>query len=340
MDNIENRDGKWSFAFTGNRGAIWHRKGQELPDGASIEQWIDAAGLDFRVIKTAALAALPSGELRETPFKFLVREDTKTVFAPCTDQYQVDGVQPRDVAEWFDHYVAVDDRFAIDAAGVLGGGERVWMTARFNGDMDVAGDSHVARLLMSTSFDGSMATINQATMTRVVCQNTMRVAHGDKRAVIKTTHRSTFDGRRVARELAQIASTFDAYKKMGDALAQVSMSRDEVVRFLADVVEIPAGAKRGDTKVASTRKWNMFDDLTAAFHRTQRERNTAQGDAFTALNAVTRYVDHERSVRNADDQDIGRFDSATFGSGDALKGKALSMLIDFSDKREKVLVRA
>ena len=44
--------------------------------------------------------------------------------------------------------------------------------------------------------------------------------------------------------------------------------------------------------------------------------------AFTALNAVTRYVDHEKTVHGGD-----RMSSATFGAGDRFKGQALGLLM-------------
>ena len=45
---------------------------------------------------------------------------------------------------------------------------------------------------------------------------------------------------------------------------------------------------------------------------------------------MTRYVDHDRSTRRGsgiDTEDEARFASANFGSGDALKGKALAFLM-------------
>jgi phage/plasmid-like protein (TIGR03299 family) len=229
---------------------------------------------------------------------------------------------------------------------VLDNGGRLWATAVFEDDKTIAGDRHKAHLLMSTSFDSTQATRNEASFIRVVCNNTLRAAHMGNKAVVKTRHSTRFNGAQVARDLADVLQAFDAYKVMGDALACAAMSRDDVVRFFGDVLEIPAGAKRGDKDAASTRKWNQLDDLQRAFGVTQRERNTEQADAWTALQAVTRYVDHDRSTRGSDGTADGlaaaRFDSGTFGSGDALKGKALNLLlplIDFTD-REKVLVRA
>ena len=70
---------------------------------------------------------------------------------------------------------------------------------------------------------------------------------------------------------------------------------------------------------------------------------TKQRALETALQAVTRYVDHDRTVRNAPNDVVGRFDSGTFGSGDAMKGKAINLLfplIDASLFRDKVLIPA
>ena len=49
------------------------------------------------------------------------------------------------------------------------------------------------------------------------------------------------------------------------------------------------------------------------------ELSSANGTAWGLLNAVTQYVDHERRARSTDH----RLDSAWFGQGAAIKGKAL-----------------
>jgi phage/plasmid-like protein (TIGR03299 family) len=349
--NLEMKSGRYSFAFTGERSNIWHRLGQELPADATIAEWESAAGFDFRVAKVPALAALtgpqfdhiaPDQRFAETDMRFIVREDSGAVLGFASDGYQI--VQPRDVAEWFDRYIMVDDRFHLDAAGVLGDGEKLWMTARFNGDLNVAGDRHVPRLLMSTSFDSSQPTRNEATLTRVVCANTLRAAHMNAKACIKTTHRSRFEGAQVARELAQIAQSFVQFKAMGDAMAQQELSRVQVQSFFATLLDIPPDAKPADI---SGRKRNIAVELVDAYNVTKRERNTSRDDVWSALQAVTRYVDHDRSVRGTDGTTDGliaaRFDAGTFGSGDDMKGKALNMLLPLVDPslfRDKVLIPA
>jgi phage/plasmid-like protein (TIGR03299 family) len=345
--NIEMKNGRYSFAFTGERDQIWHRLGTELDAGASRDEWINAAGFAYHVEKVPAIASLnspafdhiaPEKRFVETDKRFLARQDNGHILGLAGDGYQV--VQPVDVWEWFANYITIDERFHIDAAGVLGNGERLWMTARFNSSMDVAGDRHIPRLLMSTSFDASQATRNEATMTRVVCQNTLRAAHMSAKALVKTRHNTRFDGRHVAKELGQIAASFAEYKAMGDAMAQQELTRNDVQSFFATLLDIPADAKPADI---SGRKRNIAADLVGAYNRTKHERNTTRDDVWSALQAVTRYVDHDRTVRNADNETVGRFDSGTFGSGDQMKGKAMELLLPLVDKslfRDRVLIPA
>ena len=345
--DIENKNGVYSFAFTGERSEIWHRLGQELDASATRDEWLRAAGLTYRVEKVPAIASLngdafnhlaPENRFVETDKKFLARQDNGHVLGIAGDGYQV--VQPVDVWDWFENYITVDDRFHIDAAGVLGSGERLWITARFNGSLEVAGDRHLARLLMSTSFDASQATRNEATMTRVVCRNTLRAAHMSAKAMVKTRHNTRFNGAQVARELGQIAQSFAEFKAMGDAMAASAMTGQQVQSFFATLLGVAPDAKAADI---STRTKNIASDLAASYRRTQHERNTQRDDVWTALQSVTRYVDHDRTVRNAPNETVGRFDSGTFGSGDAMKGKAMELLfplIDASLFRDKVLIPA
>ena len=343
--NLEMVNGVYSFAFTGERDQIWHRLGQEVDADASRDDWLAAAGMTYHVEKVPAIASLNSAafnhlapELRfvETDKRFLARQDNGHILGIAGEGYQV--VQPADVWDWFANYITVDERFHIDAAGVLGSGERLWMTARFNGSLDVAGDRHIPRLLMSTSFDASQATRNEATMTRVVCQNTLRIAHSSAKALIKTRHNTRFDGKAVHRELAQIATSFVEFKAMGDAMAQSAMTGQQVQSFFATLLGVAPDAKASDI---STRTKNIASDLASSYRRTQHERNTSRDDVWTALQAVTRYVDHDRTVRNAPNEVVGRFDSGTFGSGDAMKGKAMELLFPLIDPtlfRDKVLL--
>ena len=265
--NLNMKDGRASIAFRGSRSDVWHQLGQEAQEGWTVDQWASNAGLAWTAEKSEAYASLlsPSGDrmVRADGWRFITRSDNGHVLGCVSDRYQ--PVQPRDVLDWFQKYISVDDRFQLDVAGALKEGEIIWATATYNSEMDVAGDKHTARLLMTTTFDGTGSTINRATMTRVVCNNTLDCALADKqKSLVRTRHRTKFNPDRVAAELATIAQGFEAYKAMGDAMAGVAMTNEQLSRYFKAVLDIPFDAKAEDV---STRKKNQFADLAQRVRR-------------------------------------------------------------------------
>ena len=340
--NIQNRNGIDCFAFTGPRKAIWHKLGNSADAanvaGMSWEEakawWRTNSGHEFEIVKAPALAAFNGDEFahfdddrkfQDTEYYFLARRDDGHIFAAVKGGYQI--VQPSQIDDFGDEYVGFDDRFVKDAAGALGDGERIWTTWRFCSDATVAGDRIEQRLLGSTSYDATMASRFEATTIRVVCNNTLRAAWADAEAVIKVTHRSKLNADRVREQLAKVVASFDKFKAMGDAMASVTLSQQECATFIRNLLDIPLDAPSKDIK---TRMKNIVSDLERDINITLRERNTRDVDAWCLLNGVTRYVDHDRSVRTdggARDEVAARFDAATFGAGDAMKGKAIQLLM-------------
>lgn len=335
--NIDQSNGRDNIAFLGSRNDVWHRLGQEMQAGMSIDQWAEAAGLNWEAIKVPAMADLTGSQFNrgmvDSGLYFNARSDTGAIISGALSDRHI-NVQPRDVLAWFDRYISVDPRFTLDVAGSLNGGSMIWATATFNGEMTVAGEKHVARLLMSTTFDASGATVNQGTMTRVVCNNTLNVALADKRAMVRTRHSTAFKPETVAKELAAIAQGFEKYKAMGDALAQNEMTREETAKFFKQLLDIPFDAKGEDV---STRKMNQFRELSSAYSLSVAE-GADRDTGWAALQAITRYVDHTRSTRGGTNgEDEARFASAQFGSGANMKAEAMGILMPRIKDRVPVL---
>jgi phage/plasmid-like protein (TIGR03299 family) len=331
MHNIDMTNGQANIAYLGSRKDVWHRLGQEMQPGMDIPAWAKAAGLDWRALMVTAIAALtgdqfdhldPSTRMRVVDGRrHVVRSDNGQPLGYVSDSYE--PVQPVEVLEWFQQYIGVDERFALDCAGSLKKGEIIWATATYKDRLSIVGEEHVARLLMTTTFDGSGATINKATMTRVVCNNTLDAALSDKSATIRTRHNTRFNPKRVADELATIAAGFGHYKAMAEAMVAVHQSDAQVSDFFKAMLDILFDAKREDI---SGRKSNQFQELTTAYRQTVNE-GTQRGTAWTALNAITRWVDHDRSTRGGASQQEAQVLSANFGSGAQLKAKAVGLLL-------------
>jgi phage/plasmid-like protein (TIGR03299 family) len=320
--NLDYSNGRVNFAFTGDRADIWHHEGNQMQAGQSINDWIETAGLAFKAIRTPAFTQLPDGSMKAIPdWTYLTRSDTLTQLGyVSTAGYK--EVQPDEPVHCLAQYTGIDDRFQLETAGSLNGGKRVWAAATFQDGFVAGGAEHKARLLCTTSFDGTSATWFKCIVTKVVCQNTLEGALAEKSAAFRVFHSVKFDRVAAGKQLAKIAAGFAKYRVMADAMALVHFSETETDILFKKLLEIPQEAASEDI---STRKLNQFRALADAYKATVDE-GTETGTVWTALNAVTRYVDHNRASRGGDSASSARFDSSLFGSGAAMKADAWNLL--------------
>ncbi len=329
--NIDMTNGRANIAFLGSRNNVWHKLGQEMVPGMTMEQWEAAAGLNWSAVKVPAMAdcSAHGGDMRPVADRsFIVRSDN---FAPLgyvsgedeSKGYQI--VQPRAALSWFAEYIAVDSRFELDTAMSLKGGSLIVATAKFDdgSGMKILGEDHKARLLMSTTFDGSGATRNFFSLVRAICNNTFDAAIADSKAMVTTRHSTKFNAEKVARELANMAASVGAYKAMAEAMASHHLADTDIAAFFRACLDIPMQATRDDI---STKKANQFEALGISYAKTLAE-GTDKGTAWAAFNAVTRYADHDKTTRNGASPEEARFLSSQFGSGKALKAKAFGLLL-------------
>ena len=327
--NIDTSNGRQNIAYLGSRKDVWHHLGNEMKPGMSVADWRVQSGLGWEAVMLPAYTEIPGkGMIKVEDQYHIARGDTWHILSPRTASGVYKPHQPEELFSFAEQYISVDPRFELDTAMSLRQGEIIAISAKFNGGMVVAGDNHVARLLMTTTFDFSGATICKAHVERVVCNNTLNIALGqDRSAGIKTRHNTRFDKSKIGRELAQIVKGFAAYKTMGDAMATKHLADAEISKLFKSVLDIPFEAKAEDV---STRKMNQLSDLSRCYSQTVRENDAHKGTAWAALNAVTRYVDHDRSTRGGDAGEA-RFVSAQFGTGAALKEKAVMVLNEMCD---------
>ncbi len=329
----------WSFAFSPVEGPGWHTKGRSVADDASPQEWRTAAGHLFTVSKRPVLYARTDGEVISMPDRFVMaRDDNQHAMGVVSDQYVI--AQPSEVDDICDQFAGLaDGQLCRSSAFTLRQGDMICSTYAYRGDgVTIGGDKHKAFLMASTTFDGSGATHFWVSLIRAVCQNTIRAGLATaKGARVSIRHTTKISPERVREQLAELAQSVDQFKQLGDALSQHSMSNAQISAFFKAALDIPAEAtmnEKGEVVGTTSRKFNQFVDLTKAFAISKHERNGAT-DAFTALQAITRYTDHTRSVKvnGSGDETIARFDSSQFGSGDALKTKAWNLLVPTLQER-------
>jgi phage/plasmid-like protein (TIGR03299 family) len=157
----------------------WHGLGQKLDGPATSVEAIQAAHLDWDVIKVP-LFTKQRGRYRDIPNRFgVVRADKSSkgdtaVLGIVGASYK--PFQNRQAFAWFDGIVG-EGKAIYHTAGALGEGERVWILAKLPGEIRVLGDDVVNKfLLLSNSHDGESSIQVKFTPIRVVCNNTLTMA--------------------------------------------------------------------------------------------------------------------------------------------------------------------
>jgi len=320
---IDMSNGRSNMAYAGE--TPWHGLGSQLSHGASIDQWRVEAGLNWDAKRavvsfvdpdTQHLCALYQGES-----EILYRSDTHQQLGIVSPRYQV--VQPGDVLEFFRDIVGTGG-LELETAGSLDDGRKVWAMARTGDTMSIKGQDRVeGYLLLSTSFDGSMATKAQFTSVRVVCNNTLSIATASSKGAVVVPHSSSFDARGAKVELGLIHGAWDNFADQAGALADRKLTNGEAMNLLLSIMEPSVADKlvKGETAELSTKRRNQITSVFDLFQGRGMGAGlvSSAGTAWGMVNAITQYIDHDagHNVNN-------RFRSGQFGPGAAMKQLAFT----------------
>jgi phage/plasmid-like protein (TIGR03299 family) len=314
---IDTTTGAAAMAYVGR--TPWHGLGAQLQPGASIEEWTAAARLGYTVLESPVLYESPaSTELQRWPMrKVLHRSDTGAPLAVVSDGYRV--VQPAEVMDFFRRLGELGG-FELETAGALSDGRRVWALARVSDGADVVdGDTVRPYLLFGTSYDGTMATVAKFTDIRVVCNNTVVRALGEGNGSVRVLHSERFDADEVRLQLGIVASSWERFLVQSRALAGVPMSGTEADEFVRALLE---PYHSGRLEIQDTRAYKRVLQLFNGAAIGADIPGVA-GTRWAMLNAVTQLVDHERGR-----SDSTRLESAWFGTGAAMKQRAVDLLAE------------
>jgi phage/plasmid-like protein (TIGR03299 family) len=298
----------------------WHGLGNQLPVNQPLEVWLQSAGMDWSIKETEVLYSVAESGLHMKPYadsKVLFRSDTLAPLSVVSNRYKV--VQPHDVLEFYRDLVSAGG-FELETAGVLKGGKKLWALARTGQETMLKGGDRVkAYLLLATSCDGTLCTTAQFTSVRVVCNNTLQLAVGDRAGAVKVPHSTKFDPAAVKQELGIGLNAWDSFMSSIRTLAERKVNKFEAMNFLVDVLgdrDIPLAEQPNQKGLQSVHALFAGNGKGSALA-------AADGTAWGLLNAVTEYVDHQRRARSQD----YRLDSAWFGQGAAIKGRALEQAL-------------
>lgn len=299
----------------------WHGLGKPLAAG-DVYNWpaaCEAAGLAWDVELAPLVAADSNAPVSHRGVR---RTSDGKMLGVVGPRYC--PLQNRDAFSWFNPFLEAREA-ALHTAGSLRGGSRVWVLAKLNRDpIEVApGDEVEKFLLLSHGHDGSLAVRVGFTPIRVVCANTLALAHGsDASKLIRLRHSKS-----LAANLANIREVVDA------ANAEFTATADQY-RLLARRDINPADLRKYVTRVL------RLDERDAPSARAARaveqiiglceagrgnDLPSIKNTYWSALNGVSEWLGYNRGRGQA-----SRIDSLWFGDSAAVNKFALQTALDMA----------
>lgn len=314
---IDTSNNRANMAYVGE--APWHHLGSRLEPGSSIDVWLREAGLTWRA-RLSPVIFFPGEEQSPVTIpdrKVVYRNDTKAPLGIVSSRYKL--VQPNEVLEFFRDFVEAGD-LALETAGSLAGGRRIWALAKLDKSFRLRGQDEVqGYLLLATSMDGSMATQARLTSIRVVCQNTLSMTNyeGD-RPHVSVPHLSTFNPDLVKAQLGLADSAWKDFKEVAEVLSARKVTRSESKEWL--IKTFGSDPEEGLEEQENPRTLKLVYD--AVRYSPGAELRSTQDTAWGLVQGATYYLDHVRGKDPA-----RRMDASWFGTGETIKRRAMKQAL-------------
>ena len=329
--NIEIRNGVASYVENGRKERAWHNLGQVYDGQITVKEALELSHADYKVemkqvfaVTPAIQEAMESGQVSTdllldaivTGRKATMRMDLNKPLGIVSDNYGV--VQNSEAFQFIDTLCTGGngDIPVIECAGVLGHGERVFITAKFPEQiiLDNKTDDRVDMyIVFTTSHDGTGAVNCMVTPTRVVCNNTLNFALRHNAGKISLRHTSGITNRldltrKENQEFAfRTLNMYNIYKKSleesFDHLRNIKLSERQLQDLMASVILTDSNLKLyqehgiNHEDISSVGR-NQFNKVMEVIHCGVGQDIVERGTGLWAINGLTTYFQNEKNYRN------------------------------------------
>lgn len=370
--NIEIREinGKQvaSYVENGKQEVAWHGLGQVYDRPMTALEALKGCNADFDVTAQPLVALPPSimtkvdgGEsITAEEIKSLIlqgrkatmRTDLEKALGIVSDQYGI--VQNRHAFEFVDVLTSGElggDTPTIEAAGVLGQGHRIFITAKFKESIQISkADKSPIDLyvVFTTSHDGSGAVSCMITPVRVVCNNTLNLAMRNNNGRINFRHTSGVMNRlgvdvnvtdpRLVK--ANVERAMSALKLLGTYKESLEANLDRYFKKYLDdktakriLVQtlLPSECLRVFDEIGSlnsdeisTRSKNIFEKAQEALFSGVGQSDIVSGNGLWLINGITTYFQNSRKFKDEEQ----KFDSIMDGGAYKALNKASELILE------------
>jgi phage/plasmid-like protein (TIGR03299 family) len=321
----------------------WHGLGVEIPKTKrlSAHEALVAAGCDWEVgklplvISPAAKVVQGEDGDKET-FDIPQAMRGQAVTAYCTYRKTDNAIlgqhvgrlytpyQNEDAFGWYQPFLDKNE-LEFHTAGSLNDGRTVWCLAKLNRKpiVVVKGDEIEKYLLLSNAHDGTKAAKIGFTPIRVVCVNTLSMAHGSIKSKLLSVRHSP----KILENMDMIRETVNLWNEAFEATAEqyrFLAKRGVNSKTLEKYVKIVLSKKEevNEEEETSTKMENMLLKVFGAFED-PRGGALAPGTWWAAYNAITEYLSYDSPTHS----DSNRLSSLWYGPGLKMNQNALDIAI-------------
>jgi len=276
----------------------------DVSDARTIHHVLDLADLDWQV-RLRDLHFYPFDEddvVEAVPDQYAVVRGDNTALGVVGQRYT--PIQNRDAFAPLSYLEAEGFISGYEQAGMLGDGQRVFVIARLAREMRLV-DQHHARILFSTTHDGSGAFSVRAMIQRLWCANQIpRLREQGKSLGISIRHTQSAEQRisqvkhRVMEEMRWIEEYEAGYQRLLDTPADAP-TRGAFVDMLAP---IPSGPKVTDRMI---RTWERKQQDIMGCINSRANRNI-EGTMASLFQGAVEYSDYGARGNNAERILLGR----------------------------------
>lgn len=339
--NLELNSERGTHSFFSRKELAWHGLGQVIQEATSPEEALKLANLDYEVsLKPIYASFIPDGctvrgkepylEVYDKQNQFVQELKKKGALLPnnkavCRlDNYAALGivgnkytlVQNIDslnfIYDILKHNPDIKERndIVIETAGVLGIGERIFVTAKLPKGFKIGEEKDYTELyiVFTNSHDGSSSLTAMVTPVRVVCNNTLTAALGNNKSKVSFKHtKNIHNAMKEGLSLLNLSYVgFESNKQLYNALLNIKVDAnllDELIckAMLNDNQLLQLSNSKGleyvSTDIISTRLRNTMMDARD-YVEYGVGQNTNKGTAYHAYMGINSYLNNGTNFKD------------------------------------------
>ena len=271
----------------------WHGLGANVNSESTIEEMLEAAGLNWQLERRPLLADMGDDEapLEIEGKAAWVRSTDRKVMAVAGKQWR--PLQPADTLGFMRDYVEAGAA-TLETAGSLREGKIVWGLARLKHDFEVRpGDRVNGYLLITSPNEVGRAITVRTTTVRVVCANTMAMAERGA-AQYRQNHLTDFDVAAAKEAVGHAHEQLAQAERNARILDGLKLSASDAVTKVLAPVFFPEIAEDEEALAAIHLPENQpkkLQQILASVEDAPGNKEVA-GTGWAIMNGVTHWADH------------------------------------------------